>query len=256
MGPRELTEVGDLVDGLPSILQQIHAPALDHADPNTATFRTTIAELRSKANELVGVYPREAFPLANKAIKRFANKVNTIVQNFPGTVEMQSANCADLQNIWHLEVRPSIYSLELALAVTGGVYLPEDPPLFRGKDRIFRDIALEVNICYRNAATNACSVLLRRLVESLIIKVHENRGTLARARDPVTNRFYKLDRLIDDLTATNSFGLTQPALDALPHLKRLGDWGAHNRNINVRRTDLDQIKDNARLCFEELLHFA
>ncbi|MBM4174969.1 MAG: hypothetical protein FJ213_02190 [Ignavibacteria bacterium] len=86
MGPRELTEVGDLVDILPTILDSITTAQLDYSNPNTKTFRSNIAELRSKANELVGIYPRESFLLANKAIKRFANKVNTIVQTFPGDV--------------------------------------------------------------------------------------------------------------------------------------------------------------------------
>ena len=124
------------------------------------------------------------------------------------------------------------------------------------KERILRDISFEVNICYRNGASNACSVLLRRLVETLILKVHQNKGTTALATDPVTGRFYKLEKLIDDLISTNPFGLTQNSLEALPHLKRLGDWGAHNRNISVNRTDLDEIKANARLCFEELLRLS
>jgi hypothetical protein len=256
MGPRELTEVGDLVDSLPTILGAIAGPQLDYADPNTSNFRANIALLSSKAKELVGVYPREAFPLANKAVKRFANKVDAIVYSFPGDVLTQRKNSEELRNIWHLEVRPSIYSLELALAVTGGLYLPEEPALFRGKERILRDIALEVNICYRNGASNACSVLLRRLVETLIIKVHQNSGSIASATNPANGKFYKLEKLIDDVTATNPFHLTQNALDALPELKRLGDWGAHNRNVFVNRSDLDDIKVNARLCFEELLRLS
>jgi len=255
MGTRELSEVGDLVDSLPTILQQITTRKFDFNNQNAVKFRESIAELRTKSAELVSNFPRESFPLASQSVRRFSNKVQAIVHMFPGQVITQRNNCIELQNIWHLQVRPSIYSLEIALAVTGGIYLPEEPALFRGKDRIFRDITFEVNICYRNGATNACSVLLRRLIESLIIKVHENRGTLVRVTNPNNHRFFKLDQLIDDITGNNTFGLTQNALDALPHLKRIGDWGAHNRNINIRRTDLDQIKDNARVCFEELLHF-
>jgi len=254
MGPRELTEVGDLVDSLFTILDLITTPELAYSNPNTSAFRANITKLRFKANELVGIYPREAFPLVSKAIKRFANKVDVIVQTFPGDVHTQKINSEELRNIWHLEVRPSIYSLELALAVTGGVYLPEDPSLYKGKDKILRDIAFEVNICYRNGASNACSVLLRRLVETLIIKVHENKGTTDSATNPASRQFYKLEKLIDDLIATNPFGLTRNALKALPHLKRLGDWGAHNRNLSVRRSDLEDIKADSRLCFEELLN--
>lgn len=256
MGPKELSEAADLVDSLPAILDQINTPSLDYNNPHTMSFRKNIAELRSKGYELIGIFPREAFPLANKAIKRFANKVDVIVHDFPGDVIRQRINVEELRNIWYLEVKPSIYSLELALAVTGGVFLPEDPAIFRGKDRIFRDIALEINICYRNGALNACSVLLRRLVETLIIKVHEQKGTASIATNPSSGRFYKLEKLVDDVINGNPFGLTRNAIDALPHLKRLGDWGAHNRNISIRRSDLDDIKADSRLCFEELIRLS
>ena len=256
MGPKELKELGDLTDNLPEVLATIATPTFDYLNQGTRTFRESIAELRSKANELVGIFPREAFPLASRAVKRFANKVDAIVYSFPGNVAEQRRYCEELRNIWHLEVRPAIYSLELALAVAGGLYLPEDPTLFRGHNRILRDISLEVNVCYRNGAFNACSVLLRRLIEALIIHGHERRGTTHLATNTNTNRFYKLDKLIDDLVANNLFGLTRNSLEALPRLKRLGDWGAHNRNISVRRADLDGIKDDARLCFEELLTLA
>jgi hypothetical protein len=56
--------------------------------------------------------------------------------------------------------------------------------------------------------------------------------------------------------ATNSFGLSRNALGALPKLKRIGDWGAHNRNILIRESDIEEIKAEARLCFEELLKLA
>ena len=253
MGPRELVEIGDSVESLATTLNSIRTRNFVYSNKSTGSVRKTIAELRSKTNQLVVTFPREAFPIANKAVKRFANKVDTIVRTFPVDVVTQQNNAEELKNIWFLEVRPSIYQLEMALTVTGGVYLPEDPSLFRGKARDLRDIALETNICFRNGACNACSVLLRRLIETMIIKIHQKRGTVSNATDSSGN-FYKLEKLIDDILSTNPFSLTRNALTALPHLKRLGDWGAHNRNISVRRTDLEDIKAAARLCFEELLN--
>lgn len=252
MGPSEFNEIGDRVNELRDTLNLFLGDSLDYDDPKTSTFRTNIAELRSKSNELVSKFPRESFPLANKALKRFANKMELVVRDFPGKVIQQKVYSEELKNIWFLEVRPSIYALEIALAVTGGIYLPEDPSLYIGKDRLLRDIAFEVNVCYRNGAYNACSVMLRRLVESLIIKVYQKKGIIANAQN-AQGQFYKLEKLIDDLVASNTFGLTRNAIGALPELKRLGDWGAHNRNIVVRLSDLEPQKANARVCIEELI---
>jgi hypothetical protein len=58
------------------------------------------------------------------------------------------------------------------------------------------------------------------------------------------------------LVSTNPFGLSRNALEALPKLKRIGDWGAHNRNVLIRESDIEGIKVDARLCFEELLRLA
>ncbi len=66
--------------------------------------------------------------------------------------------------------------------------------------------------------------------------------------------FYHLGRLIDDVVAKGLFGLSRTAYEAMPELKRIGDWGAHNPNLLVRQTDLDQIRAKARACFEELLN--
>lgn len=125
--------------------------------------------------------------------------------------------------------------------------------MFLGKDRYLRDITIEINSCYRNGAYNSCSVLLRRLLETLIIKAHTRSSTLNLATD-ANGEFYKLEKLIDDVVTQKHFGLSRNAYDAMPILKRLGDWGAHNPNILIRKlVDLDPIRDKARVCFEELI---
>ena len=151
-------------------------------------------------------------------------------------------------------MRPSIYALENALAVTAGIFLPEDPTLFIGKERYLRDIIFEINLCYKNGAYNACSVLLRRLLETLIIKAHQRAGSLQNVTKTNGN-IYSLEDLIADVVSNKRFSLSRNAYDAMPHLKRLGDWGAHNPNVLIRKVvDLDPIKDKSRLCVEELLN--
>jgi hypothetical protein len=258
MGPRELAEMDELLDELGEILANAdpNSDTLQYEDPKTKDFRERLAELRKHSADFANSFPRDTFPLVARAAKELSNRVNVLVADFPGNVADHKQAVEDLKTVWFLQVKPEIYRIEIALAVTAGVVLPEDHNLFRGKDKYLREIVFEINRCFRNGAYNGCSVLMRRLLETLIIQVHEKRGTAATAQNPATGRYYKLEKLIDDLLATNPFSLSRNALEALPNIKRIGDWGAHNRNILIRETDIEEVKADARVCFEELLRLA
>jgi hypothetical protein len=254
MGPHEFSVVADLIDDMLSVLGGIPAgtTSLEYRSVQTNVFRENLAKLRTLTGQLVNGFPRDHFPIANRAIRIFSNRVDGIVKLFPGEVQTLLVALDALKTNWHIEVRPAIYALELALAVTPGVYLPEDPSLFAGKDRYIRDIAIEINTTYRNGAYNGCSVLLRRLLETLIIKAHTRSGTPEMAVN-ADGRFFHLSKLIEDVTQHRLFGLSRNAYEMMPDLKQLGDWGAHNPTILIRQTDLEPLKAKARLCFEELI---
>jgi hypothetical protein len=258
MGPRELAEMDELLAELKVILASANpnSDSLKYEDPKTRDFRERIAELRKHSANFLNDFPRDAFPLVARAVKELSNRVNVLVAEFPGSIVKHKQAIEELETVWFIKVKPEIYRVEIALAVTAGVILPEDPSMFRGKDRYLREIVFEINRCFRNGAYNGCSVLMRRLLETLIIQAHEKKGTVAMAQNQSTNRFYKLEKLIDDLISTNPFNLSRNALDALPTLKRIGDWGAHNRNILIRQSDIENVKAEGRLCFEELLRHA
>jgi hypothetical protein len=254
MGPHEINEVADFLDDMLAILATlpVGTTTLEYGIGQTDSFRETLAKLRTRTAQLVTGFPKDHFPIAYRAIRQFSNAVDTLVSIFPGDVGDLAGATNALKTSWHIKVRPSIYALEVALAVTPGVYLPEDPNLFFGKDRYLRDITIEINTAFRNGAYNACSVLLRRLLETLIIKAHTRSGTPEMATN-AGGEFYHLGKLIDDITQNRLFGLSRNAYEAMPDLKRLGDWGAHNPTVMVRHTDLEPLKIKARLCFEELL---
>jgi hypothetical protein len=255
MGPREVADMDELLEELSEILASAnpHSGSLQYQDPKTKDFRERLAELRKHSTNLLNDFPRDAFPLVARAVKELSNRVNVLVADFPGSIERHKQAVEELKTTWFIKVKPEIYRIEVALAVSAGVVLPEDPSMFRGKDKYVREIVFEINRCFRNGAYNGCSVLMRRLLETLIIQAHEKTGTVATATNPTTGRFYKLEKLIDNLVATNPFGLSRNAIAALPKLKRIGDWGAHNRNVLIRESDIEDIKVDARLCFEELL---
>lgn len=258
MGPRDIAEMGELLEELGKILAKANrdSGSLQYGDPKTREFRERLAELRKHSANLLNDFPRDAFPLIARAVKELSNRVNTLVAEFPGSIADHTQAIEELKTTWFIKVKPEIYRVEVALAVTAGVVLPEDPAMFTGKDKYVREIVFEINRSFRNGAYNGCSVLMRRLVETLIIQAHEKKGTVASVTNPTTGHFHKLEKLIDSLAATNPLDLSRNALNALPKLKRLGDWGAHNRNVLIRQSDVESIKADARLCFEELLRRA
>lgn len=258
MGPRDLAEMDELLEELAGILTAASSSGntLTYANPHTSAFREKLAELRRRSSELTKNFPHDSFPLISAAAMKLSNAVNTLVAEFPGNIRKHKRAVEALRTIWALNVRPEIYRVELALAVTAGVILPEDQNLFSGKDKYLREITFEINRCFRNGAYNGCSVLIRRLLETLIIQSYEKKGLAATVQNQANGQYFKLEKLIDDLIATNPFGLSRNALGALPKLKRIGDWGAHNRNILIREQDIEGIKAEARLCFEELLKHA
>jgi hypothetical protein len=254
MGPHEINETGDLLDSLLNILRSLPPGTanLAYGIRQTDQFRESLAKLRMRTGQMISSFPEAHFPIVHRSLVEFSREVDALVSVFPGEVETLFASADNLKTSWHIKVRPSIYALELALAISPGVFLPEDPNLFAGRDRYLRDITIEINSCYRNGAYNACSVLLRRLLETLLIKAHTRNGTAALAAN-ANGEHYHLWKLIDDVTQNQFFGLSRNAYDAMPELKRLGDWGAHNPNVLVRNTDIEPLKAKARLCFEELL---
>jgi Domain of unknown function (DUF4145) len=255
MGPRDLAEMDELLEELGDILNSANPNSgnLGYDDPKTPDFRAHLAELRRRSAELVKNFPSDSFPLIARSVRKLSNHVGTLVADFPGNINNHKQMVEGLKTVWALQVRPEIYRVEIALAVSAGVILPEDHMIFKGKDKYLREITYEINRCFRNGAYNGCSVLMRRLLETLIIQAHEKKGTVSTAQNPSTGFFYKLEKLIDDLIASNPFGLSRNALEALPKLKRIGDWGAHNRNLLIRESDIEDIKADARLCFEELI---
>lgn len=254
MGPHEINEIADILDDIIGTLRQIpqNTQTLRYGIEETDVIRENLAKLRTKTGQMISAFSGEHFPIAHQAMRQFSNEVDKLVHLFPGEVQALLLASDSLKTSWHIKVRPSIYALEIALSVTPGIYLPEDPNLFTGKDRYLRDITIEINTCYRHGAYNGCSVLLRRLLETLIIKAHTRNGTASMAQN-TSGEFHHLGKLIDDVVTNQMFGLSRGAFEAMPDLKRLGDWGAHNPNALVRKTDLEPIKSQARLCFEELL---
>lgn len=115
-------------------------------------------------------------------------------------------------------------------------------------------IVMQANGCYEKGWFDACSVMIRKLVEVLIIAVYEAKGEAESIKKD--GNFFMLSGLVDDILSKSTWNLGRETKAALPDLKSLGDRSAHNRHYMARKLDVDKVIHGLRVVVEDLLHQA
>jgi hypothetical protein len=109
-------------------------------------------------------------------------------------------------------------------------------------------------LCYDHALYDACLVMTRRLLETLIIELFERYNIQDRIKDTSGNYFYLSDLITKLIDNKMTWAISRNSISALPTIKGLGDMSAHNRRFNARKSDIDNIKTNIRTVIEELVN--
>ncbi len=130
-----------------------------------------------------------------------------------------------------------------------GLVLPY--ALTKGTRGYIEKVALQINIAYRDACYDACLVMVRRLIETLIIECFECYKMRSKIEDGNGNYFFLRDLIIAFL-AESAWKPSQNIKRYLPALKEVGDKSAHSKNYNAFRQDVDDIKVGMRLVITEL----
>lgn len=126
--------------------------------------------------------------------------------------------------------------------------------VIEGTRDYYKKIILQVNQCYETNCFDACSVMIRKFIEILIIDVYEQNGRANEIRDG--NNFYMLSGLIATILADTNFNLGRETVKHLPDIKSLGDRAAHNRRYLAIKADIDKLIQPLRVIADELLHLA
>ena len=124
--------------------------------------------------------------------------------------------------------------------------------LFDKQKDYIKKCLVEVNGCYRDCYFTACSIMLRRLFETLIIEIYEKKHIEPKIKDKDGN-YLKLNALIKKVINEKDIKLSSQSKNHLPKIKLFGDTGAHSRKIIIRKHDIDLYRDNIRLAAEEIV---
>ncbi|MFO0992390.1 MAG: hypothetical protein U1E67_10710 [Hyphomicrobiales bacterium] len=127
--------------------------------------------------------------------------------------------------------------------------------LVRGTRGYIERVANQANGAYENGWYDACAVMLRRLIETLIIEAFEHHNIVSKIKSQSGDFFYLRD-LIDKSLNEPTWNLSRNCKRALPALKDVGDKSAHSRRYNAVRGDIDPLLTDIRIVVQEFLYLS
>lgn len=127
--------------------------------------------------------------------------------------------------------------------------------LVKGTRDYIEKIAYQINGAYGNGWYDACAVMLRRLIETLIIEAFEYHKIADKIKNENGDYLY-LNNLITKTLSEPSWTLGRIARTKLRSLKDLGDQSAHSRRFIAHREDVDRISNDIRTVVQELVYLA
>ena len=127
--------------------------------------------------------------------------------------------------------------------------------MVRGTRGYIEKVANQINGGYEKGWFDACAVMMRRLMETLIIECFEKHGIDSKIKNDKGDFFYLRD-LIDKALQEPAWNLGRNVKQALPRLKDIGDKSAHSRRYNAHREDIDKVSTDFRDACQELLVLA
>ena len=93
-------------------------------------------------------------------------------------------------------------------------------------------------MAYESTCYDACAVMIRRLIETLIIESFEHYNIADKIKNS-NGDFLQLDDQITRTLSESAWNLTRNTKKGLKQLKKIGDLSAHCRRFNARRSDID-----------------
>jgi hypothetical protein len=166
----------------------------------------------------------------------------TSVRNFIATAKAIHADLAD-------QLGPPEEGL---LANSQAVILTS---LVRGTRGYIERVANQINGAYENGWYDACAVMLRRLIETLIVEAFEHHGISAKIKNSSGDFLYLRD-LIDKTLSEGAWNLSRNTKQSLPRLKDIGDKSAHSRRYIAQRGDIQPLLLDIRTVVQEMLFVA
>jgi hypothetical protein len=196
------------------------------------------------ASELAADLHEEGFPRPNVTRLKadLARSRFTIKGRRPGTFQI---------DVRRLEELDQEYSelLEAQKVEVSGAVLP--PEMVAGTRAYLERLVYQINGSYEIGFYDACAVLCRRLMESLIIEVYISGSRHHEIQQ--NGVFRQLEALLAHIKRDSSLALGRGSAKTMDEVKQLGDTAAHDRTYITHQSDIDNLRSRYRRLISELL---
>jgi hypothetical protein len=116
-------------------------------------------------------------------------------------------------------------------------------------------VGRQMNGCFVSAWYDACAVMMRRLVETVIIEAFEAHKLDSKIKNSQGD-FVQLTDLVNAAISETAWNLSRNAKKALPQLRDVGHISAHSRRFTAQKNDIEKLVPHCRVAVEEFLHLA
>lgn len=117
-------------------------------------------------------------------------------------------------------------------------------------------IVTQINGCYERQWYDACSVMIRKLAELLIIAVYEKNRAAHEIKDKNDNYLMLADLLTNLRLKKAAWHLGRETIPCLEKMKEKGDRSSHNRTYLATKQDVDSLISGLRVTVPELIEKA
>lgn len=114
-------------------------------------------------------------------------------------------------------------------------------------------LAQQINSSYENNLFDACSLMMRRLLEVLLIHCFEHASIEADVKDSEGN-YQNLKALINKASSRTEIEISNDVKKDMDKFRELGNLSAHRVKYSCRRDDIRKTKLEYRAIVEELLY--
>ncbi|MHC4054680.1 hypothetical protein [Bradyrhizobium sp. 25ACV] len=125
---------------------------------------------------------------------------------------------------------------------------------FLATRRYLETLVRQINGSYQFGFYDACVVLCRRLMETLLIEAFEQNSHSAAIKHQ--GNYVQLSDIIGIAKSGQFIKLSRGSAEILEEVKSAGDTAAHNRTYITKPQDVDDLKLKFRRVIAELMHLA
>jgi|GEM_PF-750032 len=155
-----------------------------------------------------------------------------------------------LRFLWKSEIEGILEHLGRTPRPYVDILIPKN--VVEGQPKWIERIAYQVNGCYNDGYYDACAVMIRRLLETLIIECYERKGIGDRIRSQ-NGDYLGFADIVGKVINEPMVKLSRVSKRGLPKLKDLGHTGAHTRRVILGKSDIEKHDHTIRVAVEELI---